>query len=63
MCDDDLTGFHLSISLGTRCIPVPSARRTRRCQYEFDVGLGVVGDVVRDFDSIALPTGVAARIE
>jgi cell division control protein 6 len=31
-------------------------------QYEFDVDLDIVGDVVRDFDSIALPTGVAARI-
>ena len=31
-------------------------------QYEFDVDLDIVGDVVRDFDSIALPKGVAARI-
>ena len=32
-------------------------------QYEFDVDLDIVGDVVRDFDSIALPKGVTARIE
>ncbi|PYZ02890.1 hypothetical protein C8039_08370 [Halogeometricum sp. wsp3] len=31
-------------------------------QYEFDVGLDIVGDVVRDFDSIALPTSVATQI-
>ncbi|TKX41361.1 cell division control protein Cdc6, partial [Halorubrum sp. CGM4_25_10-8A] len=31
-------------------------------QYEFDVDLDIVGDVVRDFDSIALPTGVATRL-
>jgi cell division control protein 6 len=31
-------------------------------QYEFDVDLDIVGDVVRDFDSIALPKGVATRI-
>ncbi|ELZ33609.1 hypothetical protein [Halorubrum distributum] len=38
------------------------ARRTRRCQYEFDVDLGIVGDVVRDSDTVALPAGVATRI-
>ena len=30
-------------------------------QYEFDVDLDIVGDVVRDFDSIALPKAVATR--
>ena len=58
-----MTGFHLPISLGVRCVPVPSARRTRHYQYEFDVDLGIVDDVVRDFDTVALPKGVAARIE
>ncbi|MDB2242976.1 hypothetical protein [Halorubrum ezzemoulense] len=38
------------------------ARRIRRCQYEFNVGLGIVDAVVRDFDAIALSKGVAARI-
>ncbi|WP_160163048.1 hypothetical protein [Halorubrum distributum] len=38
------------------------ARRARRCQYEFDVNLGVVDDVVRDSNTIVLPKGVAARI-
>jgi hypothetical protein len=37
--------------------PLLPARRGRRCQYEFDVDLGIVSDVVRDFDSIALSTG------
>ncbi|WP_158293564.1 MULTISPECIES: hypothetical protein [Halorubrum] len=38
------------------------AQRTRRCQYEFNVGLGIVDALVRDFDDIALSTVVAARI-
>jgi len=50
------------ISLGIRCVPVPSARRTRHYQYEFDVSLGVVDALVRDSNTIALPTSVAARI-
>jgi hypothetical protein len=39
------------------------ARRTRRCYYEFDIGLNIVGDVVQDFDAIALLKGVTAQIE
>ncbi|MDB2294057.1 hypothetical protein PM085_17675 [Halorubrum ezzemoulense] len=38
------------------------ARRARRCQYEFDVNPGVVDNVVRDFKTIVLLKGVAARI-
>jgi cell division control protein 6 len=31
-------------------------------QYEFDVSLDIVGDVVQDFDSVSLPAGVATRV-
>jgi hypothetical protein len=63
VCDDGLTGFHPSISLGIRCLSVPSAWRARRRRHEFDIDLGIVDGVVRDFDAIALPEGMAARIE
>lgn len=44
------------------CVPRAAQRKVPICQYEFDVGLGVVDALVQDFDAIALPTGVAARI-
>jgi len=45
------------------CVLRAAKRKIPTCQYEFDVGLGIVDALVRDFDAIALPTGVAARIE
>lgn len=44
------------------CVPRAAQRKIPICQYEFDIGLGIVDALVRDFDDIALSTVVAARI-